>query len=398
MNEPRQRVVVVIGSRPEVIKMMPIVRALRDRQDEFDAVVCATGQQQHMIPQALGEFGVDADVDLAVMQPDQTLASLTARLMLALDETIVRYMPDWVLVQGDTTSAMVGALAAFYRRVPVGHVEAGLRTGNIASPFPEEVNRRMITASASLHFAPTARCRDALLREGLDPATVRLTGNTVVDALDQMRREATHGAFRFPQRVADALVGRRLVLVTSHRRENFDGGIDRICNAIYRLVSDEPDIVVVLPVHPNPRVSETIRRRLDGRERIVLIDPVPYGAFLQLMARSYLVLTDSGGLQEEAPSFRKPVLVLRDTTERPEGLDAGASRLVGTDDDRIVSAARLLLRDSEAYARMASVPNPYGDGHAAGRIVDALSRRSARAADDPDPMAVMYSHPSGSRS
>jgi UDP-N-acetylglucosamine 2-epimerase len=391
-------VVVVVGSRPEVIKMMPIVRALRHRHDEFDAVVCATGQQQHMIPQALGEFGVDANVDLAVMQPDQTLASLTARLMIALDETIGRCGPDWVLVQGDTTSAMVGALAAFYRRVPVGHVEAGLRTGNIASPFPEEVNRRMITACASLHFAPTSRCRDALLREGVDPATVRLTGNTVVDALDQMRQEATHGVLRFPPHVAEALAGRRLVLVTSHRRENFDHGMDRICSALIRLVAAEPDIVVVLPVHPNPRVSDTIRRRLDARARILLIDPVPYGAFLQLMARAYLVLTDSGGLQEEAPSFRKPVLVLRDTTERPEGVDAGAARLVGTDDDRIVRIARLLLRDSEAYGRMVSVPNPYGDGHAAVRIVEALAGRPDAAPAAPDPLTVTGVQLSGSTS
>jgi UDP-N-acetylglucosamine 2-epimerase len=383
------KTLVVIGSRPEAIKLAPVIRVLRQQSGSFEAIICNTGQQRDMVPPALHEFGLHGDVDLDVMQPDQTLAGLTARLSQQLDRTIETLSPDWILVQGDTTSAMVGALTGFYRRVPVGHVEAGMRTGNIHSPFPEEVNRRIITQCATLHFAPTAGCEANLLREGIPPSQVLVTGNTVVDALLLMRERIRRTPSRLSPELHRAIEGRRLILLTMHRRESFSGGLARICEAIGEIARRVADAVIVLPVHPNPTVRRVVERHLRHRDRVLLVEPLAYHPFLELMDRSYLVMTDSGGLQEEAPSFGKPTLVLRDTTERPEGVEARIARLVGTDTRAIIGTALELLESEEAYRSMADAPNPYGDGAAARRIVASLTRGAERpAAGPPRPAGI----------
>jgi UDP-N-acetylglucosamine 2-epimerase len=367
-----QTVLLVVGSRPEAIKLAPVVFALQQHPERFDPILCSTGQQRDLIPQALAEFGLEPLIDLDVMEPRQSLARLTSRLVAGLDEVLTQVTPDWVLVQGDTTSAMAGALAAFYRHIPVGHVEAGLRTANVWSPFPEEVNRRIISQCAAAHFAPTARCRDHLTREGVSPTRVTVTGNTVIDALlwirDRVRREAS----TLRADLIAQLEGRRLVFVTTHRRESVGRGIANICDAIRSLVCLVEDIVVVLPVHPNPAVRDTVVAALGDTPRVVLLPPQPYRTMVDLMDRAYLLLTDSGGLQEEAPALGTPVLVLRETTERPEGIDAGVARLVGTDTEAIVTHALELLHDPAAYAQMARRSSPYGDGAAAIRIAGAL--------------------------
>ena len=368
----RATILLVVGSRPEAIKLAPVVFALREQADRFDTVICSTGQQRDLIPQALGEFDLEPDIELDVMREDQTLAGLTARLVTSLDSVLGQINPDWVLVQGDTTSAMVGALAAFYRGVPVGHVEAGLRTDDRRAPFPEEVNRRVISQCADLHFAPTERSAARLLSEGLPPATVQMTGNTVVDALLWMRDRIRQGESSLPASLVARLGTKRLVLVTTHRRESFGAGIEHTCAAILSLAQSMDDVVFALPVHPNPRVRDVVLERLDRHPRIVLLEPQPYRALVELMDRATLILTDSGGVQEEAPTFGTPVLVLRTTTERPEGIDAGVAKLVGTDRDRIVEEALDLLRNPEARARMSAPVSPYGDGRAAQRIVHAL--------------------------
>jgi UDP-N-acetylglucosamine 2-epimerase len=366
------RYFVVIGSRPEAIKLAPVIETLR--RDAAEAViVCSTGQQRDMIPQALAEFDLAADLNLDVMQPDQTLAALTARLGTALDQAMAAVRPHVVLVQGDTTSAMVGALTAFYRRIPVGHVEAGMRTQDIYSPFPEEVNRRIVTQCATWHFAATDGCRRNLLQEGVSGERITVTGNTVVDALFWTRaRLGMLAQSTLPARLLDAIEGRRLVLVTTHRRENFGEPLAEICEAIRALVQERDDVVAALPVHPNPRVRATVERVLGAVDRVVLLTPQPYRSFVELMERCDLVLTDSGGLQEEAPSFRKPVLILRDTTERPEGVQAGCARLVGTRRDRILHVCRQLLDNPMTYHAMTGAPHLYGDGNAAARIAAVL--------------------------
>jgi UDP-N-acetylglucosamine 2-epimerase (non-hydrolysing) len=370
--EPRSTVLVVVGSRPEAIKLSPVVRELGGHAGGFKPVICVTGQQRDLIPQALAEFGFHADVDLAVMQLDQSLAGLTARLMTGLDRVLTERRPDWVLVQGDTTSAMVGALAGFYHNVPVGHVEAGLRTGDPRAPFPEEVNRRLITQCATLHFAPTVKAEQNLLAEGVPASRVFVTGNTVVDAVLWIRDECRNLRPELPPAVRSLSEKERLVLVTSHRREHFGRDIEDICQALVRLSRSLPDLLIVYPVHPNPNVREPVERILGAERRIALVDPLPYRSFIALLDRASLVLTDSGGIQEEAPSFGKPVLVLRRKTERTEGVDAGTARLVGPDADAIVAAAVELLTDERAYNAMARIASPYGDGHAARRIVTLL--------------------------
>ena len=375
------KVLVVVGSRPEAIKQAPVMFALQAALDRFAPTLCSTGQQRELIPQALAEFGLEASIELDVMQPDQTLAGLTSRLLTRLDGVLLDLRPDWVLVQGDTTSAMAAALAAFYRQIPVGHVEAGLRTDDPREPFPEEINRRVITLCSARHFAPTARCGARLQAEGVAPSAIRITGNTVVDALLWTRAQIRQGPSLLPAEFRARLDSRRLVLVTAHRRESFGTGIANICAAVLTLVEAVGDIVVALPVHPNPRVRDVVLGTLDGHPRIMLIEPQPYRVMVELLDRATLVLTDSGGLQEEAPTFGTPVLVMRATTERPEGVDAGVATLVGTDTDRIVDEARRLLRDSDAYARMTSAANPYGDGTAAQQIVAAIG--SADHVDQP---------------
>ena len=367
------RVLVLLGTRPEVIKLAPVIMALRERSDLIETVVCSTGQHREMFAQAMEGFGLTADIDLGLMTPGQTLAGITSQAFAAVDKILEQQKPTMVIVQGDTTSAMVGAMCGFYRRITVGHVEAGLRTGDIHSPFPEEVNRCIVGKVAGMHFAPTQRSADNLLREGVPAASVFVTGNTVVDALRWMRERLPKEApAELPAAVAGAISNHRLLLVTGHRRESFGDGIASICNALRQLAEEFPDTFIVYPVHLNPNVQQPVRAILSDHPRIALLPPVAYGTLLWLMERATLILSDSGGIQEEAPSFGKPLLILRDTTERPEVVDAGCARLIGTAQEAILSNARQLLSDAAAYREMTAKPNPFGDGHAATKIVEAI--------------------------
>jgi len=373
-------IAVFMGTRPEAIKLAPVVAALRAAPG-FRCTVVATGQHKEMFRQVADQFGFPVEADLDVMRPDQTLAGLTARLMEAVDRWLGSAPPDMALVQGDTTTVLVAALACFYRRIPIGHVEAGLRTGNIWSPFPEEVNRRLATPLVALHFAPTESARAALLREGVPDATIAVTGNTVIDAL-RMEVEAQERDPALRQAVdgeLSTLLGPDwarvpFVLVTGHRRENFGEGIEQICRAIATLARRFPDHRFVYPVHLNPNVHLHVNRLLGGLSNARLIAPQGYRAFVALMSRCRLVLTDSGGVQEEAPSLGKPVLVMRDTTERPEGVEAGTALLTGPKAEAIVEHASRLLTDPRAYRSMATARNPYGDGHAAERVLERIRR------------------------
>ena len=367
-----------MGTRPEAIKLAPVVAALRSSGD-FHCTVVATGQHREMFWQVTETFGFQVDADLDVMRADQTLAGLTARLMEGIDGWLGAARPDLALVQGDTTTVLVAALASFYRRIPIGHVEAGLRTGNIWSPFPEEVNRKLATPLMALHFAPTGGAREALLREGIPDGSITVTGNTVIDAL-LLEVAAQRADARIRTRVDDelrTLVGpdwaeMPMVLITGHRRENFGNGIEQICEAIATLASRFPDHRFVYPVHLNPNVLVHVNRLLGGTRNVHLIAPQGYRNFVALLAACRLVLTDSGGVQEEAPSLGKPVLVMRDTTERPEGVVAGTAILTGPKASEIAGHATRLLTDPGAYAAMAQARNPYGDGQAAGRILTAI--------------------------
>ena len=367
-----KRILVVAGTRPEVIKLAPVLRALRARPDEFDPVYCSTGQHRHMLDQTNEVFSLVPDLDLGVMAPGQDLAALSSLLFQKIDEAIDHTRPDAMVVQGDTTSAFVAAMCGFYRRLVVGHVEAGLRTHDLSSPFPEEANRRIIGIAATHHFAPVERARQNLLREGVDPDRVYLTGNTVVDALHWVTSQAGR-ADELPAGLHDRLRGQRVLLLTSHRRESFGQGLADVCSAVLALVERHPDVCVVFPVHLNPRVQETVTEVLGRHPRIHLVPPVAYSTLLTLMELSYFIITDSGGIQEEAPSLGKPLLVLRDTTERPEVIEAGCARLVGTDPEALLKNAEELLTSTAAYAFMSARSNPFGDGHAAERIVDVLA-------------------------
>ena len=370
----RRTVAVFMGTRPEGIKMAPVIAALRGT-DDLACRVVATGQHREMFDQVAAQFGFAVDVDLAVMQPNQTLGRLTARLMEAIDGWLESDRPDMALVQGDTTTVLVAALACFYRRIPVGHVEAGLRTGDVWSPFPEEVNRRLASPIVSLHFAPTQSARAALLREGVSASSIELTGNTIVDALMMERAQQETPAVRAEIDASlSTLLGsdwaqRPMVLITGHRRENFGEGLRQICEAITVLSRRHPDHHFVYPVHLNPEVKGQVEQRLGALPNVHLLAPQGYRNFVALMAHCRLILTDSGGVQEEAPSLGKPVLVMRDTTERPEGIEAGTALLTGPHAGRIVEHAARLLDDEAAYRAMARGVNPYGDGHAAERIV-----------------------------
>ena len=366
------RVLSVFGTRPEAIKMAPVVHRLREAPARFESVVCVSAQHRGMLDQVLEVFGLEADHDLDLMTPGQSPAEIVARVMERLPGLLRDVRPDVLLVQGDTMTTFAAAFAAYLERIPTAHVEAGLRTGDRFQPFPEEMNRVLTTRLASLHFAPTAQARDRLLAEGVAPADVHLTGNTVIDALLATRRPD----YRFRTPALAALdPAARVVLVTTHRRESFGAPLRSTCAAVGDLVERFPDIHVVLPVHPNPEVKQPVEALLCDLPRVSLIDPVDYVEFVHLMDRAHLILTDSGGVQEEAPSLGKPVLVLREVTERPEGVAAGTAVVVGTDRARIVSTASALLASPEAYARMANAVNPYGDGHASERIVAALAER-----------------------
>jgi UDP-N-acetylglucosamine 2-epimerase len=366
------KVLTVFGTRPEAIKLAPVVRAL-EADARFASVVCVTGQHRAMLDQMLGFFGMRAAHDLDLMQPDQALTSLAARTLSALQPVLDAERPDWLLVQGDTTTAMAAALAAFYNRIRVAHVEAGLRTRDKRAPYPEEVNRRMIGAAADLHLAPTEIARAALLAEGEPERNVVVTGNTGIDALYWTRDRVRAGQVAAPEGLDPVLQGRRLVLVTAHRRENFDRGLIEICAAIRALAERFEDVVVVLPVHPNPNVKGPIEAALSQVPRVCLTRPVDYGPFVWLLDRATLILTDSGGIQEEATALGKPMLVMREVTERPEAIASGNGLLVGAHQDAIIEQASRLLSDPEALAAMSRPSTVFGDGRAAGRIVEALA-------------------------
>ncbi|EED37739.1 UDP-N-acetylglucosamine 2-epimerase [Stenotrophomonas maltophilia] len=375
MTEQRKKVLVAFGTRPEAIKMAPVVEAF-ERDGTMDVVVAVTAQHRQMLDQVLDLFGIVPDEDLDVMQPGQTLSGLFARILTGMSDVIARHAPDIVLVHGDTSTTLATALAAFYNKVKVGHVEAGLRTGDIWAPWPEEANRCLTAPLSSLHFAPTERSRANLAREGIQDDVIEITGNTVIDALlDVVERIESDDALasRLGEQLPFLDPTRRLVLVTGHRRENFGDGFEQICHAL-KALAQRGDVQVVYPVHLNPNVQEPVNRILAGADNVVLIDPQDYLPFVYLMSRASLIITDSGGVQEEAPSLGKPVLVMRDTTERPEAVDAGTVRLVGTDAQRIVAEATRLLDDPAAYAEMSRAHNPYGDGKASARIVERVRR------------------------
>lgn len=370
MSQPK--ILLVIGTRPEAIKMAPIALEWARRRDRSDCVICLTGQHREMVDQALRAFDLTPDVDLQIMSPGQTLAEVTARAVRGLDEVFQTIRPEIVLVQGDTTSAFCGALAASYRQITIGHVEAGLRTGDKRHPFPEEINRQLITRLADWHFPPTQHSADQLRREGVDPSRIVVSGNTVIDALlwtrDRVRTRQPEVSPEIQRLVANG----PMVLVTGHRRESFGAGFEQICHAIREVADARPDASFVYPVHLNPQVRDPVYRILGDHPRVRLIEPLSYQPFVWLMDRSTVVLTDSGGVQEEAPSLGKPVLVMRQTTERPEGIEAGNARLVGTDRASIVDNLLRLLSDPAERAAMSRVGNPYGDGSASRRIIDAL--------------------------
>lgn len=369
------RVLSVFGTRPEGIKMAPVVRAL-EAAEGVENRVCITSQHREMLRQVLDLFEIVSDYDLDVMRSGQSLTDVTVDVLRRLEPVIAEFRPDWIVVQGDTTTAMTAALAGLYQKVRIGHVEAGLRTGNLLSPFPEEANRKLVGAIATAHWAPTEGARANLLREGIPSDAVLVTGNTVIDALHIVRerlecdpdlRARTDEKLPFVR----SQDGKRLVLVTGHRRENFGHGMEELCRALAAL-SERGDVRIVYPVHLNPNVQEPVRRLLGGRPDVHLIEPMGYLPFARLLQIADIVITDSGGIQEEAPVFGKPVLVTRDTTERPEAIEAGVAQLVGADSVRIVEAASRLLDDARAYAEMANAVSPFGDGRASARIVQHL--------------------------
>lgn len=370
----KRRILTIIGTRPEAIKLAPVVLELRGKPNLFISKVCVTAQHREMLDQPLAIFGIKPDYDLNIMSPRQTLAQITARAIKGLDDVVAKEKPVVILVQGDTTTAFCGALAGYYHQVTVGHVEAGLRTGNKCAPYPEEINRRLVGQIADIHFAPTEYAKQALLREGILATSIFVTGNTVIDALLWMRMRVRATPPELPSGLATTLEAQRVILVTGHRRESFGEGFENICHAVREVADAFADVAFVYPVHLNPRVREPVKRILGTHPRIHLIEPLSYAQFVWLMDRAEIVMTDSGGVQEEAPSLGKPVLVVRETTERPEGITAGNALLVGVRQDRIVEGLTQLLRDPKKRAAMGTVNNPYGDGHAAERIVDILAQ------------------------
>ena len=366
------KILSIFGTRPEAVKMAPIIRLLEQTTD-VDSRVCVTAQHRQMLDQVLELFQIQPDYDLDLMREDQTLAQISASIFTNLDPILASFQPDWVLVVGDTTTVITTSLLTYFRRIKLGHVEAGLRTHNKWHPFPEEINRRIATVIADLHFAPTEWAKGNLLREGVEERNILVTGNSVIDALNfVVHKEEPQEITSLTQRLGTrGLETSRLILVTAHRRENFGQPLENICHAIRELATCE-GVEVVYPVHLNPKVQEPVNRLLKGVPHVTLLPPLDYLPMVHLMKHAKLILTDSGGLQEEAPSLGVPVLVLRETTERPEGVEAGMLRLVGTETDHIVREAKRLLDDPTSYAEMAKAVNPYGDGHAAERIVEAL--------------------------
>lgn len=364
-----RKIMVVFGTRPEAIKMCPLVNELKARQG-LETVVCVTGQHRQMLDQVLRAFDVTPDYDLSIMKQKQTLFDITASILLKIKDVLEQEKPDIVLVHGDTSTTFVTALACFYLQIPVGHVEAGLRTYNIQSPYPEEFNRQAVSIISKYNFAPTQMAKDNLLREGKAPETIYITGNTAIDALRTTVREN----YNHPE--LEWAVGSRLIVITAHRRENLGQPMRNMFRAIRRIMDEHQDVKAIYPIHMNPAVREAAEEELGGCDRIRIVEPLDVLDFHNFLARSYLILTDSGGIQEEAPSLGKPVLVMRDTTERPEGIAAGTLKLVGTNEETIYESFRQLLEDPVEYARMSAASNPYGDGWASKRIVDILEKDS----------------------
>lgn len=376
----------VFGTRPEAIKMCPLVQELRRHPDTLEPIVAVTAQHREMLDQVLDLFGIVPDYDLNIMQGGQTLYDVTTRALTGLKEVMEKARPDLVLVHGDTTTTFAGALAAYYLQIPVGHVEAGLRTGNKYSPFPEEMNRKLTGAIADLHFAPTTTSRDNLLRENVDPAAIFVTGNTVIDAL----ATTVQADYRFDDPVVEEALSRhpRLLVMTTHRRENLGEPMRHVYHAVKDALAQCPDVAAVFPVHKNPKVREVVQAELAGQDRVYLTEPMDYQPFANLMSRASVILTDSGGIQEEAPALGKPVLVLRGTTERPEAVAAGTVRLVGTDYDAVRNETLRLLTDRSYYQSMAEAVNPYGDGQACRRIVGFILNRFGYTDEMPDEFNV----------
>jgi UDP-N-acetylglucosamine 2-epimerase (non-hydrolysing) len=364
------KILLIFGTRPEAIKLCPVIRRLREEPAKFDVRVCVTAQHREMLDQVLEAFEVKPEHDLNLMLPGQTLFQSTSRILAGLEKVLGEELPAMVMVQGDTTTTLCGALAGFYSRVPVAHVEAGLRTGDLGQPFPEEMNRVLASRVTALHFASTDSAAENLRREGISPETIRVTGNTGIDAVLYVRNGLEQGKFQ-SRDWPELDPSKKLIVITAHRRESFGGGFERICRALAR-IADRPDVQLLYSVHPNPNVRNPVHRHLEGHPNVRLIAPQSYVPFVDLMRRAYLLITDSGGIQEEGPSLGKPILVLREKTERPEAVIAGTVKLVGTDEDRIVTEATALLEDRVAYDRMARTHNPYGDGHAAEHIARAV--------------------------
>ena len=379
------KVMTVFGTRPEAIKMAPVVLELK-RQSNIETIVTVTAQHREMLDQVLRLFKIKPDYDLDIMSTGQTLFDITGKALAGLQKVLQEVKPNIVLVHGDTTTTFVGALAAYYSQVDVGHVEAGLRTGNKYSPFPEEMNRKLTGAIADLHFAPTKTSKANLLREGVDESNIFVTGNTVIDALHQTVKHD----FSFGNHLLEGIDygNKRIILVTTHRRENLGEPMRHVYKALKRLTETFADVEIVFPVHKNPKVREVVNEELGNLDKVHLIDPLDYEPFANLMSRAALILTDSGGVQEEAPALGKPVLVLRDTTERPEAVEAGTVKLIGTDSDKVFNEASLLLTDEQEYDRMAKSTNPYGDGKAASRIVSALLHYYGLSSTKPTEFAI----------
>ena len=378
------KVMTIFGTRPEAIKMAPVVLELQKHPEKIQSIVAVTAQHREMLDQVLQLFHIRPDYDLNIMSPSQTLFDITSRALLGLKDAIADARPDIVLVHGDTTTTFVGALAAFYHQVPVAHVEAGLRTGNKYSPYPEEMNRKLTGALTDLHFPPTSTSRQNLLAEGVPDHNIFVTGNTVIDALlDTVRAD-----YAFPPQLATLNQARgRLILVTTHRRENLGEPMRQVYQALRAIIEEFPDSRAIFPVHRNPQVQQVVQAELGDTPRVHLIEPLDYQPFANLMNQAHIILTDSGGIQEEAPSLGKPVLVLRDTTERPEAIEAGTVKLIGTSRERVYQELKLLLADDGEYARMAEAANPYGDGRAAARIVGCLLHRFGLANELPKPFS-----------
>lgn len=371
------KILCVFGTRPEAIKMAPLILQLQQNVN-FDTKVCVTGQHRQMLDQVLNLFALKPDFDLNLMKSQQTLSDVTSGVLNGLEQVFIKWMPDLILVHGDTATTFAASLAAYYNKIKVGHVEAGLRTGDLYSPWPEEANRRLTGVLANYHFAPTQSSYNNLIKENIDPLHITVTGNTVIDALLQVNNKIVNdeklvAKYKDQFRFLDS--NKKLILITGHRRENFGQGFLNICSALVRVAKKHPNVQIVYPVHLNPNVQKPVNELLSGIDNIFLIPPQDYLPFIYLMNRSYLILTDSGGVQEEAPSLGKPVLVMRDTTERPEAVEAGTVRLVGTDIERIVTCVGELLEDNQIYTKMAEAHNPYGDGTACQKIIDFLEKK-----------------------